>query len=453
MFQQVTYKQAPASHSSGSRPITGIFATAGICFLNIFQSSHGNGLGDHRYTVYDIDVESILGVRLQHVQRPATRRLRMEVDRNVQRFNRVMEQLVDEHRMFKKLAEVHDLSLIAPTSVVKKAFNKWDRQLEEIIKCSEKRGCGKTYTGSHDSSPIFKFWLKRVRLWRRALKHKQNPLPDPRNLYRDLKAQGFPKPSEIEDKLEECKGQAPQLRQDHLQARLVDAKEKGDDEAIKAITRIIKKERRNKLWVAARHVHGKKRGRSVLKVQVRANDGNVYTYDTQADVEAAAAAELNPRFRLSASAPIFTSPLLEYIGTMGEKPAVKEILAGTFRYPEGTDPFTKAIMKEACEVFQHMSPKDVVDLVEAQDFQEYWLHAREITSSSHSGMHFGIYMANARSDKLSLLHAAKLSLAAKLGITLDRWHNALTVLLEKSFGNIMIDKLRAICLLEADYTG
>jgi hypothetical protein len=66
-------------------------------------------------------------------------------------------------------------------------------------------------------------------------------------------------------------------------------------------------------------------------------------------------------------------------------------------------------------------------------------------------MHFGIYMANAKSDKLSFLHAAKLSLAARLGITLDRWHNALTVLLEKTFGSILIHKLRAICLVEADY--
>jgi hypothetical protein len=37
------------------------------------------------------------------------------------------------------------------------------------------------------------------------------------------------------------------------------------------------------------------------------------------------------------------------------------------------------------------------------------------------------------------------------GITLDRWHNALTVLLEKTFGSILINKLRAICLVEADY--
>jgi hypothetical protein len=62
------------------------------------------------------------------------------MEQNVQWFNCVMEQLVDNHQMFKKLADVdvHEMSLIAPTSVVKKAFNKWDCQLEEIIKCSEK---------------------------------------------------------------------------------------------------------------------------------------------------------------------------------------------------------------------------------------------------------------------------------------------------------------------------
>lgn len=92
-----------------------------------------------------------------------------------------------------------------------------------------------------------------------------------------------------------------------------------------------------------------------------------------------------------------------------------------------------------------------MDLVTKDDFQEYWNKAREATSSSKSDIYFWHYMAAARSDKLSLLHAAKLTLAAKLGITLDRWHSALTVLLEKSFGCILINKLRAICLLEADY--
>ena len=146
-----------------------------------------------------------------------------------------------------------------------------------------------------------------------------------------------------------------------------------------------------------------------------------------------------------------SSPLLEHVGLMGEKPAVKQILNGTFDFPPGTDRWTIAIMKEACTVFQHMSPEGICELVEREDFQEYWSKAKEKTSSSKSGLHFGIYMANSRSDKLSLLHAAKLNLAARFGITLDRWHNALTCLLKKTFGSILITKLRAICLLEADY--
>jgi hypothetical protein len=34
---------------------------------------------------------------------------------------------------------------------------------------------------------------------------------------------------------------------------------------------------------------------------------------------------------------------------------------------------------------------------------------------------------------------------------MDRWVSALTVLLEKEFGNIYLDKMRAICLMEADF--
>jgi hypothetical protein len=49
------------------------------------------------------------------------------------------------------------------------------------------------------------------------------------------------------------------------------------------------------------------------------------------------------------------------------------------------------------------------------------------------------------------MHAAKLTLATSTGVPLARWGNRLTVLLEKVFGNIYIDKMRAICLLEADY--
>jgi hypothetical protein len=49
------------------------------------------------------------------------------------------------------------------------------------------------------------------------------------------------------------------------------------------------------------------------------------------------------------------------------------------------------------------------------------------------------------------MHAAKLTLTTFTGIPLAHWGNGLTFLLEKVFGNVYIDKMRAICLLEANY--
>ena len=85
------------------------------------------------------------------------------------------------------------------------------------------------------------------------------------------------------------------------------------------------------------------------------------------------------------------------------------------------------------------------------DFQSYWQHANEDIQSSKSGCHFGHYKAASFNHYLLAMHAAKLTLAASTGVPLACRGNGLTVLLEKVFGNIYIDKMRAICFLEANY--
>ncbi len=85
------------------------------------------------------------------------------------------------------------------------------------------------------------------------------------------------------------------------------------------------------------------------------------------------------------------------------------------------------------------------------DFQSYWQLANEDIQSSESGCHFVHYKAASYDCYLSAMHTAKLTLAASTGAPLARWGNGLTVLLKKVFGNIHIDKIRAICLLEANY--
>ncbi len=65
--------------------------------------------------------------------------------------------------------------------------------------------------------------------------------------------------------------------------------------------------------------------------------------------------------------------------------------------------------------------------------------------------HFGHYKAASHNRYLSAMHDTKLTLAATTRIPLARWGKGLTVLLEKVFVNIYIDKMCAICLLEVDY--
>ena len=59
-------------------------------------------------------------------------------------------------------------------------------------------------------------------------------------------------------------------------------------------------------------------------------------------------------------------------------------------------------------------------------------------------------MAQAFSKRLTETKVAQLNIVLMMGMPLERWLHGLTVMLEKERGNINVEKLRAICLFEAD---
>ncbi len=77
---------------------------------------------------------------------------------------------------------------------------------------------------------------------------------------------------------------------------------------------------------------------------------------------------------------------------------------------------------------------------------------KEDTSSSQSGLHFGHYIAGTDCDYISQFHALRVSLALKKGIVLEQWSKGFSVMLEKMFGVQLVSKLRAILLMEADFS-
>jgi len=86
-----------------------------------------------------------------------------------------------------------------------------------------------------------------------------------------------------------------------------------------------------------------------------------------------------------------------------------------------------------------------------EDFIQHWKHAKEQTSSSPSGLHFGHYKSAATSPMLAHLHAHFTQLIFMTGLSISRYQAGLQVILEKKAGNIHVDNLRAILLMEGDF--
>ncbi len=169
-------------------------------------------------------------------------------------------------------------------------------------------------------------------------------------------------------------------------------------------------------------------------------------------MEEQAAQPIAARYKTACGAPIIQDPQLHQdFGFLADTMAMEKVLAETYEYPEGMDAHTWLLLEEAHIVFSSLSEEEVVDFVTTTDFQSFWQNADKDIQSLELGCHFGHNKAASHDRYISAMHCTKLTLAATTGIPLARWGRGLTVLVEKVFGNIYINKMRAICLLEADY--
>ncbi len=73
------------------------------------------------------------------------------------------------------------------------------------------------------------------------------------------------------------------------------------------------------------------------------------------------------------------------------------------------------------------------------------------TLSSESGIHFRNYIVGCKLDIIVHYHTAQVLVVLAHAIQLERWSWGLSVMLEKTIGNTLVTKLRAIILMEANF--
>jgi len=171
-------------------------------------------------------------------------------------------------------------------------------------------------------------------------------------------------------------------------------------------------------------------------------------YSAKGELEQACLAKAGWRFTQASDTPLLTDPLVHLFGEAGSPSSrFKQVLAGTFQPPPVCDLF-------AARLLQSLYRPTQVAECPARSLHEYttsWRKARESTSSSPLGIHFGHYIAGTFNPDILVLNAMMADIPMNTGYSPARWRKGLNIMLEKSLGNFNVEKLQIILLFEADF--
>jgi hypothetical protein len=200
-------------------------------------------------------------------------------------------------------------------------------------------------------------------------------------------------------------------RKRHLKERLEVAREEEDEEAERQILGIIKREREQAFWRRLKYTMKKQTGGSVQLVQVEDEDGNIEEFTMQEEVHEAIWSHIHQKhFFLAEEAPICHSLLWETFGYNADSLAGDDRLEGSYIYENDFEEYTQDIRQEVARIREVILERLVDEIVWGSDWGKFWSRAREETSSSESGLHFGHYKAGGRSVVISHFHVMKESL-------------------------------------------
>jgi hypothetical protein len=458
LLQRAMGEPVPNSHFTGKGQISTIFGTPGIITGNGMCYPHWYGIGDHRVMVLEIAAYNAFEGAYPTIATPTARILSCKTKRHKDKYCKRLHALLDEHKMERRLSAIQCLD----NENYAIAHNKWDSELGDYMRSAE-NVCSHYCDGTIAFSPSVGQWLRKRSVLKWLLRWHDGKVPDARNLLRATKrlhidnALSLTRP-DIEARLVACLSELYKLRQDapalrikHLKWRLSIAKTRQDKVAQQEIHRIIITEAKKRRQRTINRAIKDPKGRPVLHIEIDTQHGPKSLHSRE-EIEGQVQQNLQKRFSLGKRAPINKGSLLCDFGTLGCSDSTNQLFRGEYNFASIDDSYTEDFLREAARIKlmtdTHTQP---TSFVTNEDFIMYWGKANELTSSSKSGRHFGHYKAICSDKRLVSLHVNSINMATTRGTPLTRWGQGVTVLLEKVAGTAKIDKLRAICLLEADF--
>lgn len=451
--------QPPNTYNRGTRPIDGIFTTNNLTPLRCGYTASNWGLHtDHRLLWMDVDVESLFGT-LHPPWIPRARRLKLVDPRIVKKFLQIRIDLMEKDDIIARTKGLlNNIMNEGMTTTNCQLLEKIDSDRTSHMLIAE-QGCRKLHMGNVAWSPPFQQAIANIRYLRMCIKRLKGSNINARTMVRlHKRCTGLPQPktiltatqslSQAYQEYNILKKEAISHRYDFLMS-LAQAKAENLEGASDTIYKVMLAQEQSRR--TARQIKSTLKPHTGGLVQVEAPDqfGIWKVWDQKEDIEQRCMEENSARFTQANHTPSLLPSQRTILGWTAQSEISSSILSDQCDFDSSQ---LHQDLKQTLPFF-HRSPQ-ITDIEEDISESEYiyrWSRCNEFTSTGMSGLHFGHFRASCMNKTCAWLDRILCEIPLKTGYSLRRWHKCIDVMIPKKKTSIRVDKLRTICLMEADF--
>ena len=453
----------PRTYIRGRGPIDAVYHTPSLEVSAVMQLSFHEGVGDHRTVIVDMTSRSMIGKDSFKVCRPLARRLTMKNTASVNKYISILEATMEEHGLplrLKRCEELLSVNALDETAIAQMEL--LDVEITQYQTHAERK-CRKIRRPAVKFSLPVKHWVHKRWGYQGLLRLHDGGCSNPANIKRTARRAGIERGDQLtrqqaldgirycNSRLKAMKPHESHLRKTHLSERVLEATEEKNEGWRKGVLRVISSEEQKSIWRTINRATNPFRGGAITRVEKEQGDELVELV-TLDEMTAEIQAVTESRFSLAESAPAHQSSLRSSVGFSADTPFAFDLVRGVEDIPDDVDPTTSMLIHEMQRLWTALdSERKKTFTILPSEFQYYWKRACEKTSSSIANIHFGHWKAAGLSPSLSDFFARKLTMIGTYGSPPTRWGSGLQVMLEKVAGVALVNKLRAILLMEGDF--
>ena len=446
----------PETYSGGSYPIDEIFVSETLEIKACGYMEHGLNRSDHRPIWLDIEKQEILGYKPPALHKHSIRRLQMYDPRVVSKYNTILEHEFEQYDIYKRSMDLYNAFQGELTPAQCAEYDLLDRDRIAAMRTAE-RSCRKLHMGAIAWSPAIQKSKTTILYITLTMRRKVGRNVSARYLMRLSKKLGInlehmtvyqlqEERSRVRKIYNKQKKEASKLGLTYLESLAEALEEAGKGKKAKIIQQIIKTEAQKTSYKKLSKLNKKKDANlSTTAITMNLPDGSKKEITEKAAMEKAIINENIKKFHQSEdTCPFLQGDLRQQMGEYGETVEVERVLDGMYTCPSTNNNLTPLFI-ETCKRQCEENPMTRTPL----QFKKSWQRMREKTASHD--IHFGHFQAACEHKENLLVHYIMAEIPMRTGFCPSRWRNATNVMILKKAGLFDLDKLRTLCLFQADH--